>query len=134
MTGNFVKFFKVALLTSCTVLIGYLSLVDDSVDDPPPVPDLNSYGIEHLDKLAHFAAYGILICSALWLFSSKKGAILSCLAIAVYSLLLELAQTLVPLREPSINDFLANITGIVFGVLLMRTTNRLIKNSQLDDV
>ncbi|MDV7102915.1 VanZ family protein [Vibrio sp. TH_r3] len=134
MMDDIVKFFKVALLASCTVLIGYLSLVDDSVDDPPPVPDLNSYGIEHLDKLAHFAAYGLLICSALWLFSSRKGVILSCLAIAVYSLLLELAQTLVPLREPSINDFLANITGIVFGVLFMRTTNLVTKNSQLDDV
>ncbi|WP_068713919.1 VanZ family protein [Vibrio tritonius] len=111
---------KVALV-GYTALIGYVSLAKDSSPDRV-LPDLNSYGVTDLDKMAHLGAYtlfAVIAILALGLKSLKSIAICAAI-IAVYSGVLEGLQTFVPLRETSWLDFFANNIGIILGSLLMQ--------------
>lgn len=115
----YIKALRTITLFIYTMFIGYVSLVDDSSPDNV-VPDLNSFGIVNLDKIAHAGAYAIFVCLALSIYKSRKAIITCCLIIALYSLALELMQELVPSRETSLEDFLANIFGIIIGAFLMQ--------------
>lgn len=74
-------------------------------------------GIEPWDKLFHLLIYGVfgLLASRL---SRKPGHLLYLgLGIVAYSALMELAQSYMPGRVMSVYDLLANILGVVVGVL-----------------
>lgn len=110
---------KVALV-GYTALIGYVSLANDSSPDSV-VPDLNSFGVPDLDKMAHLGAYTLFAVIAILALGlrSLKSIGLCAVVIAVYSGVLEGLQTFVPLREASWLDFFANDIGIMLGSLLM---------------
>ncbi len=68
------------------------------------------------DKVAHFAAYGVLGFSAffakVWLFGRQ---ILTVIALALYGAFLEVVQGLGGVRQPEIADAIANMLGAVAG-------------------
>lgn len=83
------------------------------------------------DKLEHAIAYACLAAAGCVGFPSRRGRLRVILALAVLGGLLELAQTLAPGREPSLGDWIANVTGIGVGCLaallidpLVRTRRR----------
>lgn len=109
---------KISLLILYSLLIAYVSLANDSSADAT-VPDLNSYGISYLDKLAHAGAYALLGIMAVMAFGTNRS-ISVCIILIIYGLILETLQHWVPLREPSLADFMANVVGVLLGVLFMR--------------
>lgn len=124
------KTLQMLLVWCYALIIGYVSLVDDSSPENI-VPDLNSFGIVDLDKIAHAAAYALFVWLALSIFRSPKAAIISCILIAIYSLILELMQELVPSRETSLSDFLANVVGILLGAILIQWWSKLRPNKKI---
>ena len=109
---------KVLTLMGYTVLIGYVSLASDSSPDAV-VPDLNSFGVPDLDKMAHISAYLVfaILCSVLLRLDKIKTIFWAAIVVIIYSAALEYLQVFVPLREPSWLDFLANFCGVVIGSL-----------------
>ncbi len=109
---------KKVVLAAYTLLIAYVSLANDSSPDAT-VPDLNSFGIPDLDKMAHTGAYALFCCLAVMVFGISRLRSTS-IVLLLYGLVLEVAQHWVPLREPSTADFLANAFGVLVGALFMR--------------
>ena len=81
-------------------------------------PRLAPPGQFNLDKLVHSAAYmgttlvGLRAVRQLW----SSGFIVG--ATAIFGICLELGQSFVPGREPSIGDVVANSAGVIVAVLL----------------
>ncbi|GJL91877.1 VanZ family protein [Hyphococcus sp.] len=69
------------------------------------------------DKVAHFAAYGVLGASAVWaelaLLSKRR---ITALALGLYGVLLEGLQGLGGVRTPELADAVANGLGAVAGI------------------
>ncbi|MFZ0545515.1 MAG: VanZ family protein [Candidatus Promineifilaceae bacterium] len=80
--------------------------------------DSSEIPIKHIDKVGHFIAYVGMAVLALTCFKSRSGQISAVVAAAIISGLLELAQTFVPGRIVSLTDGIANILGILIGILL----------------
>ncbi|MDB1123704.1 VanZ family protein [Vibrio algarum] len=106
-------------------------MLDGSAPDSN-APDLNSYGIENLDKVMHFIAYCFFSVLAFLIVKSKSQFVGLCAAIVLYSLLLELAQSLMPFREASLADFIANTVGVIIGAILISKANRLSKTAWIN--
>ena len=71
------------------------------------------------DKIGHFIAYMILMFNAgLIFFKKKKKFLLAILFCATYGLFIEFLQQFVPGRFMSLEDFIANTIGVIFGILL----------------
>jgi VanZ family protein len=70
------------------------------------------------DKLSHFLAYGILSLNVCLLFRSRSKMLIALICTIAYGILMEFAQSLVPGRDPSFHDILANTTGVLIGFLL----------------
>lgn len=74
--------------------------------------------IPHSDKLAHFLAYlGYALLSILWLktFCLARRLLLG---LFIFGVLIECAQSFIPLRQMSVLDVIANTTGAMFGTVL----------------
>lgn len=111
------RLMRLAILGIYTLLIAYVSLVNDSSPNAT-VPDLNSFGIPNLDKIAHTGAYACFFVLAVMVFGTTriKHIVTTLLS---YGLTLELLQSWIPAREPSLADFSANAIGVVTGVLFV---------------
>jgi len=120
------QFLKSSLLSIYTILIAYVSLANDSSPDAT-VPDLNSYGIPELDKMAHAGAYALFCVFAVMVFGTRKLKLISA-ALLFYGLVLEILQTWVPLREPSLADFTADAVGVLLGAFFVLWLSGLPKN------
>lgn len=70
------------------------------------------------DKLSHFIAYSVLSLNVCLLFQSWSKMIIALLCTIGYGILIEFAQGLVPGRDPSFYDILANTIGVLIGFLL----------------
>lgn len=98
------------------------------LQDPPSVP--NGLG---LDKLAHFAMYGVLgfLLARGWIASGWRGAWLLPIAVA---LLLGVAderrQRSVPGRSADVLDWIADVSGASVGVFIAL---RMARRQRLDD-
>jgi len=98
-----------------TALIGYLSLVSLGYDRP--------IKISHLDKIEHAIAYFFLGVS--WLvvstvyktkFSKKRIVVFGCI---IYGIIIEILQETITLqRTADILDVLADIVGVLLGLLI----------------
>ncbi len=108
---------KIAVLICYTLFIAYVSLAGGKTQDTY-VPDLNSFNISGLDKALHFFAYLLFASLSLFTFYSRKAIYISYISIILYSLILELIQSTMPLREASFSDFLANTLGVISIFLL----------------
>ncbi|NPA33755.1 MAG: VanZ family protein [Chlorobi bacterium] len=92
---------------------------------PTPTQQMENY---LLDKLIHAISYGILTFFwAYGLFRQRDFILLRNYALPVaatisflYSILLEVGQSVVPYRSFEIWDVLANLLGIIFAYLIMR--------------
>lgn len=71
----------------------------------------------HLDKLAHFAAYGTLAGIPALYSTSRRTVLIIAMALISVSAGLELAQYLLPDRWPSLLDLAANVAGVCTGVI-----------------
>ena len=80
------------------------------------------------DKVGHFLAYSALSFNLLLLCNSTKQKILGISFAIGYGLLMEFCQGLVPGRDPSVYDMIANSTGVLIGFGLMKLVgNRFLK-------
>jgi len=77
--------------------------------------------VDHLDKLVHLTIYFGLAVLATVLAAGWRGRVLAALPWVIPALILnaivdEASQALIPTREPSVLDFLADVVGIGLGV------------------
>ncbi len=92
-------------------------------------------GIPHFDKFVHFVLYFVLTFLSLFIFwgSKQSRRVISVLipGIFVFSLLIEIMQGILPFgRTFSFVDLLANLSGIVAGLLLFHRIKYLLILSQ----
>lgn len=78
------------------------------VPKPPPQVDLG------WDKLNHIAAFAVLAAVADQAFARRRAAI--ALALLVYGVLIEVAQSFVPLRSADWRDVVGDAVGIAIGL------------------
>lgn len=67
------------------------------------------------DKIAHFLSYALFALLAATFYSAGKPYLMVCAALALYGLSIEGAQSLVPGRDSSLLDALANSAGVALG-------------------
>jgi len=99
----------IAAFFSYAALVAFVSLQPSS-----------GVSIGHYDKLAHFVTYAIFAVLAWGISRSGQFFVYVCCAIVIYGALLEFGQSLVPGRDMSALDFLANTVGLVVGAVLCR--------------
>lgn len=88
-------------------LIAYLSLT------PTGAINVGSH-----DKSAHFLSYTVFALLAYRLGMSHRAFVGVCLAIVLYSAMMEFGQSFVPNREMSALDLLANTLGVLVGYVI----------------
>jgi VanZ family protein len=99
---------KRLLLLLYILLLTFFSL--SPLDDIPAT-------IRHLDKVEHFLAYLLLAGLVFFSFRSRNGRIMALVLAVFLGILLEWGQTFVPGRHASFSDGLANMLGIMSGML-----------------
>lgn len=90
-------------------------------------------GIPHFDKFVHFMLYFILSILSLFVFSSGKMStkILILAGIFLFSFLIEVTQGIMPYgRTFSATDLLANLSGILAGLLLFQKKIKYLPSQQ----
>ena len=100
---------RIAIFVIYALLVSYASLSPAS-----------GIAIGSWDKLAHFLTYGLFAMLAYGVVKNSKGHLLLCLAIILYSGLMEVGQSFVPGRSMSAYDFLANTLGVAAGALFIK--------------
>lgn len=108
--------------------IGWGLLILIAISMPPDkVPDLKLLTIPNIDKLVHvglFFVFAFLTCFGFFMQNDagimhKRFELLSFLVSLIFSLSTEVFQHLfIALRTASILDFLANLLGTVFGIIV----------------
>lgn len=101
---------KIAVVVIYALLVGYASLSPAS-----------GLAIGSWDKLAHFLTYGVFAALVFGLVKSTKAYLYACLAIVLYSGLMEVGQSFVPGRSMSAYDLLANTLGVATAALFIKT-------------
>ena len=76
--------------------------------------------INHVDKVLHFLAYLVLAGLAFLFVRQIKPFLKCCVALVIYGGIIELLQSFMPGRYMSFADFVANIGGIAFAVMLVK--------------
>ena len=79
------------------------------------------------DKLNHFLAYAILSLNFGFISSNIRSYFIGIPFLIAYGLLIEFFQGLVPGRDPSFYDALANSVGIFLGFFIFRLCSRIKK-------
>lgn len=97
------------LLLAYAVVIAYLSLT------PTGAINVGSH-----DKSAHFLSYTVFALLGYRLGLSQRGFIALCMAIVLYSAMMEFGQSFVPNREMSALDLVANAMGVLVGYVICR--------------
>jgi VanZ family protein len=80
-------------------------------------------GIPHLDKFVHFVLYFVMAVLSLFVFSRYKPShkIIIIAGIFIFSFFIEVMQGILPFgRTFSFTDLLANLSGILAGLLLFQ--------------
>lgn len=83
-------------------------------------PALAPPGAFQLDKLIHLAAYGGLATVACLPCDHMKPTLVVAIGLIALGGMIEIAQSFVPGRFPSMGDFAANGVGVLIGVTLSR--------------
>jgi VanZ family protein len=96
----------------------------------PVVPDPNKVP-NSLDKLQHligFAGLAALLCmsGAAWFTSTRRLLMAVLGVIAVYGVIDEWTQSLVPHREPDLRDWVANMLGAGLGISVYLVSRQLL--------
>jgi VanZ family protein len=97
------------------LLVSYLSLIPQTA-----LP----HTFIGADKIAHFLAYFWLSLLPFFGFKEIRHAVFAAVWMIGLGIGLEFAQAWVPGRQPSLFDTIANSTGVLLGILLMRHVMR----------
>jgi VanZ family protein len=103
-----------AALGALLVVVTWLALVPS----PPPVLDLG------WDKVNHIAAFAALAAVATPAFPGRTGSIAA--ALMAYGVLIEVAQSFIPLRTGDWRDLVGDAVGCVLGLLFAAAIRRLL--------
>lgn len=88
----------------------------------------NEIEIPTNDKIGHLLAYAILTLNVSLLFKKYTKKLLLCMiAIIIYGMVIEFLQGLIPGRESSFLDILANTSGVIIGFALNLLLGKWIK-------
>lgn len=108
---------KLVVLATWTVIVVLLLSIPMAENNLP-----NTGIFRYFDKIAHFGLFavtGFLGLFSAGFFSSFRYRLLFCL---VFSLLLavgsEFGQSLLPYRDASLYDLLADLAGVLFGIVV----------------
>ncbi|EHA1126791.1 VanZ family protein [Vibrio navarrensis] len=103
------------MLKKCALLLLYAAVI--AVLSLRPSSNWQQWGsVAHLDKLQHMAAYCCFSLLAAYLIRSWRRRCLAAAGILLFSAGIEVVQGLVG-RESSWLDLLANLCGIILGLL-----------------
>ncbi len=101
---TFLKYVPIISLAAVVITIGILSLL----------PPESGFELKK-DKLGHFLAYATLAANALHFSKDRRSLLTILFSVICYGGLLELLQQVIPGREPSGLDLLANTSGAIIG-------------------
>lgn len=76
--------------------------------------------ISHVDKIAHWTVFSVLMSWYAQLMHSRWSRVFSTACIVILGIGLEYLQALSPYRHFDYADMLANMVGIISGIILMR--------------
>ena len=99
---------RITIFCAYGVLITWLSLRPGS-----------GMPVVHWDKVAHVVTYAVFAAMGYRLIRGARGYAVLCLGIVAYSVLIEVAQALVPGRVMSGYDMVANAVGAAAGASIM---------------
>ena len=71
------------------------------------------------DKIMHGAGYLLLILSCDLAYNPSRWLFTKITLLLVFSIIIEIAQHFIPQREFSVPDILANLTGLIWGLLII---------------
>ncbi|WP_133065531.1 VanZ family protein [Niveispirillum lacus] len=77
-------------------------------------------GDGYTDKGLHILCFAGLSCLSLWAYRSRGGRIMAVLLLLVLAVGIELVQGMVPNRQASLEDVIADIVGIGLALILLR--------------
>lgn len=83
-------------------------------------PSLAPPGDGYTDKLLHILCFAGLGTLGLWAYRSRRGRVLVILFLLALGIGIELIQGMVPGREASVEDVIADVTGLVLAFILLR--------------
>jgi VanZ family protein len=83
-------------------------------------PHLPAPQISHIDKITHFAVYGLLATLVCRAFPGRRGAMWTVVVVSAFGALDEWHQSFVPGRYPEVADWMADTLGAITAVLLYR--------------
>jgi len=105
------KYFKIVFwISAIAVLI--LSVIPGSLTV--------RHSIEHLDKLAHFAAFFVLSILLLFAYRLAKPFYTTALLMALFGFSIEVLHLYVPRRFFSMYDFAADLLGVLIALIIYR--------------
>jgi len=81
---------------------------------------MNSATLEPWDKVFHLILYGVFAVLGYRASKKPKQFLYICIAIVIYSGLMEVAQSFMPGRVMSAYDLLANTIGVVLGAVIAK--------------
>ncbi len=116
---------------SVVILIGYMAgiFLLSSIPDTGDTGQLTAFISPTIQNIFHIPVYGLL--ALLWIFTLRthgfneyKSVWAAILLSSAYGGLMEIYQTWVPGRFPSVMDFLFNVAGILLFTLLYQQFRR----------
>jgi len=107
--------------TSSVLLAAYWLAIFLATHVRRPMPSLGD--ITYLDKVAHFVAFAGLTTLMAWTWHGRRAppvrALIVCWAVAaLYGIVDEWTQSFVPNRRADIVDYLADLAGAAFGLVI----------------
>lgn len=88
------------------------------------MPGSVSSSIQHVDKLEHLVAFFVLSILLLLAYKFSKPLFTTAIIMALFGMGIEVVQVYIPNRIFSMQDFLADIVGIVLALLVYRIFSR----------
>lgn len=99
-------------------VVSLITLIPLSLSAKTAPPDTDILNLLKADKLLHFVVYGSLALMPLILEPVRQRAALFVLIVTMQSIVLEAIQVAIPGRSGSMSDVIANISGILFAIVL----------------
>ena len=105
--------------------IGILAVTSLSLSPQDALPEVHLW-----DKLQHLAAYAVLATCGAVGYQGRRSRLMVGAGLMLLGCGLEVAQTVIPGRNPSVDDAVANIAGIALGLTTAWIGDRLVRASE----
>jgi VanZ family protein len=110
-------------LAKSAFFIGFMAVIALSLLPQEILPETGTW-----DKFNHALAYGVLALSGGLGFKGRRSLLMVGIGLIVLGAGLELAQSVIPDRDGSITDTLANFVGVAMGSVASAGTNTLLRD------